>query len=117
MSGDYCYCIGNLNLIGVGEDNGMPFAIIVEQYDKDYQVITEEPASDRLLNASAVIAIDELSTPARYLIPKRTMFKKMPTQLHSTPIARRLLASSPLFFMKILESSFIIIPPHKFEIP
>lgn len=41
----YCYCIGNLSLIGVGEDNGMPFAIIVKQYNDSYEVITEEPTT------------------------------------------------------------------------
>jgi len=40
--------------------------------------IIDEPASDRLLKASAVIAMEALNTPAMYLIIKRTRFKNIP---------------------------------------
>ena len=52
---------------------------------KPRSVITELPASDRLLKASAVIAIEPLSVPASSLPANSTRFRKMPTAPQSTP--------------------------------
>ena len=48
-------------------------------------VITEEPASDRLLNASAVMAMEPLKTPARYFPANSSTLRRIPTMLHSIP--------------------------------
>ena len=47
--------------------------------------INDDPASDRLLNASAVMAIDPLITPARYLPANRQTLSAIPTMLQSIP--------------------------------
>ncbi len=47
--------------------------------------MTEEPASDRLLNASAMMATDPLRIPANNLMPNNTMFKTMPIMPQSMP--------------------------------
>jgi len=52
---------------------------------KPTRVINEEPASDRLLKASAVMAMEPLKTPARYFPIKSSTFRPIPTMLHSIP--------------------------------
>lgn len=52
---------------------------------KPSSVMTEEPASDRLLNASAVIAMEPDSRPARYFPRNSRMFRPMPVSEHSMP--------------------------------
>ena len=52
---------------------------------KPTSVIKEEPASDRLLNASAVMAIEPLKTPARYFPANSSTLRRIPTMLHSIP--------------------------------
>ena len=47
--------------------------------------IKDDPASDRLLNASAVIAMDPLITPARYFPANRNTLSAMPTIPQSMP--------------------------------
>ena len=48
-------------------------------------VMTEEPASDRLLKASAVMAMEPDSRPARYLPRKSSTFSPIPTSEQSMP--------------------------------
>ncbi len=50
-----------------------------------HQEINDDPASDRLLNASAVMAIDPLITPARYWPANRQTLSAIPTMLQSIP--------------------------------
>ena len=52
---------------------------------KPSRVTTELPASDRLLKASAVMAMEPLTTPARAFPAKSSRFRAMPTRPHSTP--------------------------------
>lgn len=47
--------------------------------------IKEENASDKLLNASAVIATEPLSTPAIYLNRNKRIFRQIPTIQHNVP--------------------------------
>lgn len=47
--------------------------------------IKEEKASDKLLNASAVMATELLSTPAMYLNKNKRIFRKIPTIQHNVP--------------------------------
>ena len=49
------------------------------------KVIIEDPASDRLLNASAVMAIDPLKKPAIHFPRKRRIFKPIPTAPQRVP--------------------------------
>ena len=49
------------------------------------RVTTEAPASERLLKASAVMAMEPLMRPARHLPAKSSRFSAMPAQPHSTP--------------------------------
>ena len=52
---------------------------------KPRSVTTEDPASERLLKASAVMAMEALRNPARSLQAKSRRFKAMPTHPHRTP--------------------------------
>ena len=52
---------------------------------KPRRVTTEEPASERLLKASAVMAMDPLRSPARNFPTNSSRFNAMPTAPHSTP--------------------------------
>ena len=52
---------------------------------KPSRVTTEEPASERLLAASAVMAMDPVARPASSFPPNSSTFKAIPTQPHSTP--------------------------------
>ena len=52
---------------------------------KPTRVITEEPASDKLLKASAVMVIEPLRIPASHFPIKRKMFKAIPTAPQSMP--------------------------------
>ena len=52
---------------------------------KPSSVMTEEPASDRLLKASAVMAMEPDSRPARYLPRKSSTFSPIPTSEQSMP--------------------------------
>lgn len=52
---------------------------------KPRRVIREEPASDRLLKASAITEIEPLIAPAKYLIPNKMTFSRIPTMPHSIP--------------------------------
>ena len=45
----------------------------------------DDPASERLLNASAVIAIEPLITPTKYLKENSKIFKNMPNTPHTIP--------------------------------
>ena len=65
--------------------NGCPGSGFLEARRKPASVITDEPASDRLLKASAVTAMEPESIPARYLPAKSSMLRNMPTQEQSTP--------------------------------
>ena len=61
-------------------------------------VTTEEAASDRLLKASAVTAMEAVMMPASSLPPKSSRFRAMPMPPESTPHRRRtsgLWGSSP----------------------
>ena len=49
----------------------------------------EEPASDRLLNASAVMAMEWLIIPATIFSTNRKKLKKMPTEPVRMPYAWR----------------------------
>ena len=49
------------------------------------RVISDDPASDKLLNASAIIAIEPHRKPVRYFPAKRQRFKPIPTTLQSDP--------------------------------
>ena len=67
-------------------------------------VITELPASARLLNASAVTATDFARLPAMNFPAKSRMFSSMPTAPQSTPYARRVAGSS--YSLGVLINSF-----------
>ena len=56
---------------------------------KPINVMIEEPASDRLLNASAVIAIEPLTVPAIHLPKKSRIFSPIPTAPLKMPYACR----------------------------
>ena len=49
------------------------------------RVMMEEPASERLLKASAVMAMELLTVPARNFPAKRQRFRKIPTAPHRIP--------------------------------
>ena len=74
-------------------------------------VTTDEPASERLLRASAVIAIEPLMEPAISLPTVSRTLKKIPVRPHNTPYA--LLTEGEFVFslslINILERSSIII--------
>ena len=55
--------------------------------------ITDEPASERLLKASACSAIEALSTPAMNLPAKSTRFISMPIRLAILPPRSRVFGS------------------------
>ena len=72
-------------------------------------VMIDEPASDRLLNASAVIEIAPLNIPAKSLPAKSMRFKNIPTIPHSMPYLFRFSMSvsvSGIYFTSI----FILYP-------
>ena len=50
-------------------------------------VMIDEPASERLFNASAIIAADALIIPIKSLIKARNIFVHIPTTLVSEPYA------------------------------
>ena len=52
---------------------------------KPSRVMMEEPASDRLLKASAVMATEPEMSPAIYLPAKSSRFRKIPYRLHMVP--------------------------------
>ena len=52
---------------------------------KPTSVIREEPASERLLKASAVMAMELLRSPAKNFPRKSTAFRPIPTAPQSTP--------------------------------
>ena len=52
---------------------------------KPSRVTTEDPASDRLLKASAVMATEPLRVPAKNFPANSRMFSPMPTKPHSWP--------------------------------
>ena len=52
-------------------------------------VIMEEPASERLLKASAVMAMELLRIPAIHFPRKRSRFRPIPTAPQSVPYAWR----------------------------
>ena len=52
---------------------------------KPTRVTTEEPASERLLKASAVMAMDPVSRPARNFPRERSRLRKIPTPPVSRP--------------------------------
>ena len=72
-------------------------------------VIKEEPASDRLLNASAVIEIAPLNIPAKSLPAKSMRFKNIPTIPHSMPYLFRFSMSVSVFGI-YFTSIFILYP-------
>ena len=88
---------------------GWPGSGFFDAMRKPSSVITLEPASDRLLKASAVTAMEPASVPAMYLPAKSRIFRKIPVSEHSMPYALRTagLVTSPRFLMKILDSSVI----------
>ena len=52
---------------------------------KPSSVTSEEPASDRLLKASAVMAMDPLTEPAKNFTANSSKFSPIPTAPHSWP--------------------------------
>ena len=66
------------------KENGVTDDHIIK-IDLENKVMNEEPASDRLLKASAVMAMEPLKTPARYFPIKSSTFRPIPTMLHSIP--------------------------------
>ena len=52
---------------------------------KPSSVITDEPASERLLKASAVMATEPEMLPAKYFPAKSSTLMNMPYTLHSAP--------------------------------
>ena len=56
---------------------------------KPSSVTAEEPASDRLLKASAVTAMEPDSCPAKNFPANSRMFSAIPTAPHRVPYARR----------------------------
>ena len=61
---------------------------------KPSSVTTEEPASERLLKASAVMAMEPLRVPATSFPANSRMFNPIPTKPQSAPHARRTAPSS-----------------------
>lgn len=72
-------------------------------------VMIDEPASDRLLNASAVIEIAPLNIPAKSLPAKSMRFKNIPTIPHSIPYLFRFSMSVSVFGI-YFTSIFILYP-------
>ena len=66
------------------------------------RVIREEPASERLLVASAVMAIDPKSIPIVSFASERRRLRTIPTTLERVPYASRVLGleTLSLFFTK-----------------
>ena len=64
---------------------GWPGSGFFEARRNPSSVITDEPASDRLLNASAVTAMEPAMEPAMYLPAKSRIFRKIPVNEHSMP--------------------------------
>ena len=56
---------------------------------KPASVMMDEPASDRLLKASAVMAMEPDKSPANSLPQKSRTLRKMPSRLHSVPYFSR----------------------------
>ena len=52
---------------------------------KPSREIIEDPASERLLKASAVMAMEPEITPATYLPANSRTFRNMPNKLHRLP--------------------------------
>ena len=79
--------------------------------------IADEPASERLLKASAVMAIEPEMTPAAYLPANSSTFRKMPSTLHSVPYALRTAALpySVRFFINIFDRRSTILPTPSFN--
>ena len=74
-------------------------------------VTMDEPASERLLKASAVMAIEFESVPARNLNTNSTILQKIPTSPLSIPYFWRTfgLSTCSLFLIKILMSHFVML--------
>ena len=56
---------------------------------KPAKVTTEDPASDRLLKASAVIAIEPVKKPAKNLLQNKQRFKRIPIPPANMPYLPR----------------------------
>ncbi len=65
---------------------------------KPVKVIRDEPASERLLKASAVTAMEPLTMPARYFPANSRTLREIPTRLHKIPYVRRTDGESVLSF-------------------
>ena len=76
--------------------NGCSLSALRPAILKPSSVMTDEPASERLLKASAVMAMEWESSPARYLAANKSIFKPMPTAPQSMPYTRRTPGSSNL---------------------
>ena len=74
--------------------NGCSLSALRPAILKPSSVMTDEPASERLLKASAVMAMEWVSSPARYLAANKSMFRAMPTAPQSMPYTRRTPGSS-----------------------
>lgn len=74
-------------------------------------VMIDEPASDRLLNASAVTAIEWLIVPAKNLPQKSRIFKKIPTIPQRIPYSCLIFPLSSFSLIKNFERNVIMSDP------
>ena len=74
--------------------NGWSLSAGLPESLKPKWVITDEPASERLLNASAIIPIEDVNIPAKSFITKRHTFKNMPTNPPNIPYFLRTFLSA-----------------------
>ena len=74
-------------------------------------VTAEDPASDRLLNASAVTAIEWLIVPAKNLPQKSRIFKKIPTIPQRIPYSCLIFPLSSFSLIKNFERNVIMSDP------
>ena len=65
--------------------NGCSVSFRLPESRKPASVITEDSASDRLLNASAVMAMEPVTAPANAFAPNSSALSAMPTAPQSTP--------------------------------
>jgi hypothetical protein len=77
--------------------NGCPLSAGFAEILKLIKEMTDDPASERLLSASAVIATEAASKPAKILIIANTKFVAIPTMLDIVPYCF-LTAGDPKFF-------------------
>ena len=83
---------------------------------KPTSVMMEEPASDRLLKASAVMAMEAVRVPAKNLAANSTRFKKIPVNPLNIPTRWRPFGVFGSAFIKCFTKKFVILYPPGFPL-